>query len=318
MVIEIYNDNHVKLFKYDIDREENYRISSNFFVEKLNKWENLLVLKNIYSKIFIILHSEEDYIYFINNLNCCFSDTLYLDKLTFYQIDDYNLQINNFYKEFCLIKNFKQICEIYRLLSSNSIHLEKNLNAIFLNPDISLKNNDYLFVKIIYLYSHKLEVGNDKLVQSSRFLRKYFENDNFILLSFIDNDRPMKSSNNNDFEEKLFSYVYNNGITIFRNNYKFFFIPTSRIRKSSFWLVSEEWLIKKKLTISDLYRELGYDKLSGEKSISLKIARISLNFTNTYEIHFEKLQLLIMKDIIKPSNNNDKPYIFTDGKTLII
>ena len=182
MVIEIYNDNHVKLFKYDIDREENYRISSNFFVEKLNKWENLLVLKNIYSKIFIILHSEEDYIYFINNLNCCFSDTLYLDKLTFYQIDDYNLQINNFYKEFCLIKNFKQICEIYRLLSSNSIHLEKNLNAIFLNPDISLKNNDYLFVKIIYLYSHKLEVGNDKLVQSSIFLRKYFENYNFILL----------------------------------------------------------------------------------------------------------------------------------------
>jgi hypothetical protein len=314
LVIEIDHEEQIKLFRlYEYPPKK--RIVSEFLYENFNLGENIVNFSNIFSHIFVRLKKDDELYKFIAKLDLSSNDVIPLDLLVFEQIDYKHFINKNLTPLLKKLTDQDQIFSYYHMISINENFHNTSIIDTYSHENKKIIKEGFLYLKVFYLYPHRLYLVQDKLVQTSRFLRKYFDKDNFILLSFIDQDMPIKSSNNNDFEDKLFTLVLEKGFKILNDHYVFFFISTSRMRKSSCWLVSTQWMKKMNKTICDLYSELGYDLLKPEMSISLKIARMSLNFTNTLEIILPNLKVEVVKDIVREYEG--KKYVFNDGVGMI-
>ena len=93
--------------------------------------------------------------------------------------------------------------------------------------------------------------------QSSRFLRLYYDNNNFIKIDFknINDSQLYSNTNNKDFNKfskisLIYDLIFKNGLNLCGKQYNFFLNPTNCMKSNSIWLLEEnEYKIKKNYII---------------------------------------------------------------------
>ena len=149
--------------------------------------------------------------------------------------------------------------------------------------------------------------------QSSRFLRLYYHNNNFVKLEFKDeNDNQLYTttdySNFNKFSKMslIYDLVFKEGLNLCGIHYDFFLNPTNCMRSNTLWLLDE----KEKELKNSYYKELGSSELlkNSLMPFSKLLSRFSQNFTSTnaYNLPFEY-------EIIPDIKSKDGKYVFNDG-----
>ena len=110
--------------------------------------------------------------------------------------------------------------------------------------------NDFYIMKHIAITPYSVKIKKESFHQSSRFLRLYFHNDNFIKIEFKDeNDTQLYTNGPNSYNytpnkligmAKLYSKIFKEGFNLCGRKYKFFLNPTNCMRANSLWLLDQE------------------------------------------------------------------------------
>ena len=246
------------------------------------------VLDQIYSQIFFIERREilmENYKYlnlqnYIENVKNLKNKISYITDNKFY--DTYINYAN--ISETLQRRKFESILSIYENFSSDFKIVK------YPNDKRKDKNmNDFYVMKHITITPYSIRIKKESFHQSSRFLRLYFHNDNFIKVEFKDeNDTQLYSNGQNSHNNsklsglsKLYNKVFKEGFVLCGKKYLFFLNPTNCMRANSLWLLEENEYNKKK---DYYYKDLGLDSLYLNKNIpfSKLLSRLSQNFTSSY------------------------------------
>ena len=282
------------------------------------------VLEQIYSQIFFIekreilikkieIKSLEQYLNNIEELKNKI-DTLtnkqFYDTYIIYANISETLQRHNFESVISIYENFREDFKIEKYPSEK--RQDKNMN-------------DFYIMKHIAITPYSVKIKKESFHQSSRFLRLYFHNDNFIKIEFKDdNDTQLYSNGPNSYSytpnkltgmAKLYSKIFNEGFNLCGKKYKFFLNPTNCMRANSLWLLEQNEYDKK---ADFYYKDLGLGDLLEKQNISFSklLARLSQNFTSSYgfknTLNKDGFTCEIIKDI-----KNDKGDIYNDGCGMI-
>ena len=286
-------------------QEKEFEEPSNFLMKYYNKENNLLcldcpyrtiripncskkVLSQIYSQIFYIERREiligkynyltlENYIENVKNLRekiSSLSENKFYDTYINYANISETLQRRKFESILSVYDNYKSDFKIVKY--SNEKQQDKNMN-------------DFYVMKHISITPYSIKIKKESFHQSSRFLRLYFHNDNFIKIEFKDeNDSQLYSNGHNSLNtnklsglSKLYEKVFKEGFILCGKKYIFFLNPTNCMRANSLWLLEEnEYNLKKDY----YYKDLGLDslKLNNNIPFSKLLSRLSQNFTSSY------------------------------------
>ena len=340
-LIKIGNNNDVFLHfnkppKYS---QENYvEEPSNFLMNYYNQENNLLCLDCPYRTIMIPNCSE-------NILNELYEQIFFIDRKEI-QLKEYNyMHLENYIDN---IKNLKkkitsltenQFYDTYIIYANISETLQRRTfeSVLSINENFKCdykiekypsekrqdKNmNDFYVMKHIAITPYSIKIKKESFHQSSRFLRLYFHNDNFIKVEFKDENDTQLYSNGNNLStkkisgfSKLYDKVFKEGFNLCGKKYIFFLNPTNCMRANSLWLLEEnEYKTKKDL----YYRDLGLDSLIINKNIpfSKLLSRLSQNFTSSYgfknKLNKEGFQCEIIDDL-----KTKKGDLYNDGCGMI-
>ena len=236
-LIKIENNSNIFLYfkkppKFSQDKE--FEEPSNFIMKYLNEKNNLIcldspyktilipdcskkVLEQIYSQIFFIekreilikkieIKSLEQYLNNIEELKNKI-DTItkkqFYDTYIIYANISETLQRHNFESVISIYENFREDFKIEKYPSEK--RQDKNMN-------------DFYIMKHIAITPYSVKIKKESFHQSSRFLRLYFHNDNFIKIEFKDdNDTQLYSNGPNSYSytpnkltgmAKLYSLLY--------------------------------------------------------------------------------------------------------------
>ena len=286
-------------------REKDYEEPSNFLMKYFNQENNLLcldcpyrtilipncqnkVLTQIYSQIFFIERREilikkynylslEDY---LENVKCLKNKITLLTENQFY--DTYINYAN--ISETLQRRKFESILSIY-----DDFKFDFKIKK-YPNEKRQDKNmNDFYIMKHIAITPYSIKIKKESFHQSSRFLRLYFHNDNFIKVEFKDdNDSQLYTNGHNSSSSnklaglsKLYDKVFREGFNLCGKKYIFFLNPTNCMRANSLWLLEEKEYYEKK---DFYYKDLGLDSLIINENIpfSKLLSRLSQNFTSSY------------------------------------
>ena len=343
-LIKIENSNDIFLHfknspKFSQDKE--FEEPSNFLMKYLNEENNLMcldspyrtilvkncpqkVLDQIYSQIFFIERRE----FIIKKYDYRGSD-LYLKNVQELKNEIDLLTEKKFYDTYILYANISETLQRHKFESILSIF--KNFKSDFKiekypSEKRQDKNmNDFYIMKHISITPYSIKIKKESFHQSSRFLRLYFHNDNFIKVEFKDeNDTQLYSNGQNSFSysqnnmtgmSKLYSKIFKEGFNLCGKKYKFFLNPTNCMRANSLWLLEEKEFEEK----SDFYyKDLGLDNLLMKNNIAFSklLARLSQNFTSSYgfknNLDKDGFSCEIIDDI-----KNEKGDIYNDGCGMI-
>ena len=343
-LIKIENSNDIFLHfknppKFSQDKE--FEEPSNFLMKYMNEENNLMcldspyrtilvkncpqkVLDQIYSQIFFIERRE----FIIKKYDYKGSD-LYLKNVQELKNQIDLITEKKFYDTYILYANISETLQRHKFESILSIF--KNFKSDFKiekypSEKRQDKNmNDFYIMKHISITPYSIKIKKESFHQSSRFLRLYFHNDNFIKVEFKDeNDTQLYSNGQNSFSysqnnmtgmSKLYSKIFKEGFNLCGKKYKFFLNPTNCMRANSLWLLEEKEFEEK----SDFYyKDLGLDNLLMKKNIAFSklLARLSQNFTSSYgfknNLDKDGFSCEIIDDI-----KNEKGDIYNDGCGMI-
>ena len=324
-------------------QEREFEEPSNYLMKYFNEENNLLcldspyrtilipgcpkkVLSQIYSQIFYIERREvliEQYKYL--NLDN------YLENVRNLKEKINKISENNFYDIYINYANISETLQRRKFESILSIY--ENFKSDFKikkypSDKKQDKNmNDFYVMKHISITPYSIRIKKESFHQSSRFLRLYFHNDNFIKVEFKDeNDTqlysnghyahcPKKLANQITGLSKLYYKFFKEGFNLCGKRYIFLLNPTNCMRANSLWLLEEnEYNTKKDF----YYKDLGLDSLVINNKIpfSKLLSRLSQNFTSSYgfknKLNEEGFKCEIIDDI-----KNSKGDLYNDGCGMI-
>ena len=312
-------------------KNKEYEEPSDFLMSNYNKLNNLLcldspyrciyipdcpkkVLEQIYYQIFFIEKKEESIISF-NYLN--FNN--YIKNV---EILKNKITTNNFYDTYINYANISETLQRRKFESILSIYDNfKSDFKIQKYPSEKQKDknlNDFYVMKHIAITPYSIKIKKESFHQSSRFLRLYFHNDNFIKIEFKDENDSQLYSNSPHMHNteklsgmsKLYDLVFKNGFNLCGKKYLFFLNPTNCMRANCLWLLEENEYHKKR---EFYYKDLGLYSIINNKNIQFSkiLSRLSQNFTSSYSfnnINKKRFECEIINDI-KTENNE----IYNDG-----
>ena len=326
--------------KFSKDKE--YEEPSDFLLKYLNEENNLICLDSPYRTILIpncakkILEQIYSQIFFIEKRE------ILIDEINNYSLDQYLNNINNlknkidsitkgqFYDTYIIYANISETLQRHKFESVISIY--ENYKSDFKiekypSEKRQDKNmNDFYIMKHIAITPYSVKIKKESFHQSSRFLRLYFHNDNFIKIEFKDeNDTQLYTNGPNTYSytpnkimtgmSKLYSKIFSEGFNLCGKKYKFFLNPTNCMRANSLWLLEQSEFQQKS---EFYYRDLGLGNLLDKKNVSFSklLARLSQNFTSSYgfknKLNKDGFTWEIIDDI-----KNDKGDIYNDGCGMI-
>ena len=319
---------------------EYYNDTSKYLLENYNLENNLLCFNCPYKTIFIPKCSKDDLEQIYNQLFFHEKREIFTEnEINFLSFDDYKIKIKEL-KEKINLENKNDFNDIYASYANISETLEKrefeSIFSIYYNfkGDFKIEKciqekktdknkNEIYIMKRIVINPYYIKIKKENLHPSSRFLRLYYKNNNFIKVEFQDEkDSQLFShfgykymkSNNSGYSE-LYTKVFNEGFNLCGKKYLFFFSPTNCMRSNCIWLL-EENEYKEKLTF--YYNDLGVYSAISDISIkfSKAISRVGQNFTSTLAFYHEKKKIFfdceIINDIFAPNGD-----IYNDGCGLI-
>ena len=286
---------------YAEDKE--YEEPSSFLMNYYNQENNLLCLDCPYRTILIPNCSEKTLnqiymqIFFIERREIIFEKYNYLNLENYLQkVNNLKNKItyqDNFYDTYINYANISETLQRRKFESILSVY--ENFQSDFKiakypNEKGQDKNmNDFYIMKHISITPYSIKIKKESFHQSSRFLRLYFHNDNFIKVEFKDeNDSQLYSNGQNSHNSnklsglsKLYDKVFKEGFNLCGKKYIFFLNPTNCMRANSLWLLEEnEYKTRKDY----YYKDLGLESLVINKNIpfSKLLSRLSQNFTSSY------------------------------------
>ena len=323
-------------------QEREFEEPSNFLMKYLNEENNLICLDSPYRTILIpncskkILEQIYSQIFFIEKRE------ILIDRIKYYSLEQYLINIKNLKNKIDSITN-KQFYDTYITYANISETLQRHkfesIISIFENyqKDFKIEKypsekkhdknmNDFYIMKHIAITPYSVKIKKESFHQSSRFLRLYFHNDNFIKVEFKDeNDTQLYSNcpnSNNNYSankmtgmSKLYSKIFTEGFNLCGKKYKFFLNPTNCMRANSLWLLEQKEFEKK----SDFYyKDLGLENLLNKKNVSFSklLARLSQNFTSSFGFKNKLNKDGFTWDIIDDIKN-EKGDIYNDGCGMI-
>ena len=305
-LIENYNkDNNLRCFDCPF---------RNILIKEVNERE-LLEIKN---KVFFIHREKEKEIKNLNiyNSNIFFSN---ISKLK----DTINKENNNdFYSNYITYVNISE--NLLKNKYESVISIYENYRNFFKNKKFSSdkkkdKNSNLFFIiKHIYITPSRIIIKKEIFHQSSRFLRLYYNNNNFIKVEFkSDNNTQLLSTtdykNFNKFSKisLIYDLIFKQGINLCGIQYSFFLNPTNCMKSNSIWLLEEK---ESNLKKDYYYNDLGSNELFNNSNLSFSkiLSRFSQNFTSTISYNFP-----FEYEIIADKKTPDGKYIFNDGCGLI-
>jgi hypothetical protein len=313
---------------------DSYRIPCNKFLNNFNVLNNLVNLDTPYRYI-LIENSTEEILQSLTTklyLNCHHK---HIEKLDNIQINNYDYFFNNYVTGAGGLKIGKNFEENYQILVNISREIKKNYYvSIFSEFEnnfgemkkedgiiMKQKSNDEILltnffpIKRVQLSPTAIKFQKSSPHQSSRFLRKYFLNDNFIKLEFIDENDCQLYTNNEKLKKLhiLYKMAFENGIKFANKHYEFFLVTTNMMRANSVWMIDTDYLTDNNLTKQYFYNELGLNELLKDTSMKFAkiISRISQNFTTTTPFNNGLLSYSVdvMDDILTHDGKNN----FSDG-----
>jgi len=343
-LIKIENSDDVFLhFKKPpkFSQEKEFEEPSNFIMKYLNEENNLLcldspyrtilipncpkkILNQIYSQIFFIEKRE----ILIKNYEYMLSDT-YFKKVKNLKNEIDSVTEKKFYDTYIKYANISETLQRHKFESIISIY--ENFKSDFKiekypSEKRQDKNmNDFYIMKHIAITPYSVKIKKESFHQSSRFLRLYFHNDNFIKVEFKDeNDTQLYSNGPNSYStdttkitgmSKLYFKIFKEGFNLCGKKYLFFLNPTNCMRANSLWLLEQKEFEKKS---QFYYKDLGLDNLLIKKNIAFSklLARLSQNFTSSYGFKNKLDKDGFTCDIIDDIKN-DKGDIYNDGCGMI-
>ena len=322
-------------------QEKEYEEPSNFIMKYLNEENNLICLDSPYRTILIpncpkkILNQIYSQIFFIEKREILIkkyeymtSDT-YLSKVKNLKNEIDSLTGNKFYDTYIKYANISETLQRHKFESILSIY--ENYKSDFKiekypSEKRQDKNmNDFYIMKHIAITPYSVKIKKESFHQSSRFLRLYFHNDNFIKIEFKDeNDTQLYSNGPNSYSSdtskitgmsKLYFKIFKEGFNLCGKKYLFFLNPTNCMRANSLWLLEQSEFEEKS---QFYYNDLGLDNLLIKKNIAFSklLARLSQNFTSSYGFKNKLDKDGFTCDIIDDIKN-DKGDIYNDGCGMI-
>ena len=183
-------------------QEKEYEEPSNFIMKYLNEENNLICLDSPYKTILIpdcskkILEQIYSHIFFIEKRE------ILIDEIKYSLLEQYLTDINKlknkidsitkkqFYDTYVIYANISETLQRHKFESVISIY--ENFKSDFKiekypNEKRQDKNmNDFYIMKHIAITPYSVKIKKESFHQSSRFLRLYFHNDNFIKIEFKD------------------------------------------------------------------------------------------------------------------------------------
>lgn len=321
-----------------IDKNE---FPSMIFTKYLNQYNNLLNLDCPYRNILIHCINYEDIIVlrskiFFSSQSEIFKENIKLDSFEnfLFSIE----QLKNDIDSIALNKNFGDENEMFydkyiayanisenlqRRKAENVCSLYKNFQKDFKLVKYSQKfsnsqkqpqnRNAFFILKHVQITPFQIIIKKENFHQSSRFLRLYYNNDNFLKIEFKDENDTQLYTNTPTTKtlSSLYSLIFKNGINLCGKKYVFFLNPTNSMRSNSLWMLEEN---ESKTHKEFYYRELGLYSLLTSSSLSFSklLSRLSQNFTSTlaYDGHF-------ISEIENDVVGAEKNYIFNDGCGMI-
>ena len=319
---------------------EHYNNPSSYLLENFNLENNLLCFNCPYKTIFIPKCSKFDLDQIYNQLFFHEKREIITDtKINILSFEDYknkikilkekidkdnNYSFNDIYASYANIsetidkRELESIFTIYNNYRSD-FKIEKNIQE----KKTDKNKNEIYVMKRIVINPYYIKIKKENLHPSSRFLRLYYKNNNFIKVEFQDEKesqlfshfgyRYMKS--NNSGYSQLYTKVFNEGFNLCNKKYLFFFSPTNCMRSNCIWLL-EENEYKEKLTF--YYKDLGIYSAFADKSLkfSKAISRVGQNFTSTIAFYHKNKNISFNCEIINDltSSNGD---IYNDGCGMI-
>ena len=310
---------------------ENEEIISYYLLENYNIDNNLRCLDCPFRNILIKNISREE-LYEIKNQIFCFccetniliKEIKYLNSNEFYkQINTLKDDINkankdDFYLNYITYANICQTLQKQKFESVISIYKNFQNNFTIKKHIFDVKNdknlNSFFILKHISISPSKIIIKKEMFHQSSRFLRLYYHNNNFIKIDFknINDSQLYSNTNNKDFNKfskisLIYDLIFKNGLNLCGKQYNFFLNPTNCMKSNSIWLLEEnEYKIKKNL----YYNQLGLSELNKNQKMSFSkiLSRFSQNFTSTLSYNF-----LFEYSIIPDKKSPEGKFIFNDG-----
>ena len=321
-------------------KRDNYNESSDYLLENYNLYNNLLCFDCPYKTIYIPNCSKDDLdqIYrqiFNNEKNEIFID----EQIKILDFQAYKIKINelkekinsenknNFNDIYITYANISETLEKYHYETILSIYnnyksefkLEKNIQE----KKTDKNKNEIYVMKRIVVSPYFVKIKKENLHPTSRFLRLYYKNNNFIKIEFQDErdsqlfshfGSNLMKSDNVGFS-KLYKKVFNEGFNLCGKKYLFFFSPTNCMKSNCIWLLEENDYKNK---LSYYYQSLGvYSAFSNESiSFSKAISRVGQNFTSTISFYHKDKNAHFNCDIIEDikAPNGD---IYNDGCGMI-
>ena len=321
-------------------RKDNYNEPSDYFLENYNSENNLICFDCPYRTIYIPNCSKIDLNQIYNQiLKNEKNEIIINEKINLLDFDDYKIKVmelkdkinnenkNDFNNIYNIYANISELLEKYKnetILSiynnyKNEFKIEKNIQE----KKTDKNKNEIYVMKRVVITPYFVKIKKENLHPSSRFLRLYYKNNNFIKIEFQDErDSQLFSNFGANFEKydnfgfpKLYTKVFNEGFNLSGKKYLFFFSPTNCMKSNCIWLL-EENEYKNKLTI--YYKELGIYSAFSNKSlkISKAISRVGQNFTSTIAFYHKNkninFECEIVDDSIAPNGD-----IYNDGCGMI-
>ena len=321
-------------------KRDNYNESSDYLLENYNLYNNLLCFDCPYKTIYIPNCSKDDLdqIYrqiFNNEKNEIFID----EQIKILDFQAYKIKINelkekinsenknNFNDIYITYANISETLEKYHYETILSIYnnyksefkLEKNIQE----KKTDKNKNEIYVMKRIVVSPYFVKIKKENLHPTSRFLRLYYKNNNFIKIEFQDErdsqlfshfGSNLMKSDNVGFS-KLYKKVFNEGFNLCGKKYLFFFSPTNCMKSNCIWLLEEN---NYKNKLSYYYQSLGvYSAFSNASlSFSKAISRVGQNFTSTISFYHKDKNTCFNCDIIEDikAPNGD---IYNDGCGMI-
>ena len=321
-------------------RKNCYCEPSDYLLENYNKENNLLCFDCPYKTIYIPNCPKKDLDQIYNQIfNYERNELLVDDKIKIEDFEKYKLKIEDMNKRISIHNknDFNSIYITYANISETldrfndetvlSIYnyyqkyfkIEKNIQE----KKTDKNKNEIYVMKRIVISPYFVKIKKENIHPSSRFLRLYYKNNNFIKIEFQDErDSQLFSqveyssmNKKNCGYSELYKKVFNEGFNLCGKKYLFFFSPTNCMKSNCIWLLEEN---EHRNKLSFYYQDLGIYSAFSNKFLkfSKAISRIGQNFTSTIAFYHKNkkisFEVEILDDLIAPNGD-----IYNDGCGMI-
>ena len=317
-----------------------YNLTSSYLMDNYNFENNLLCFNCPYKTIFIPKCSKNDLEQINNQLFFHEKREIITDNdIKILSFDDYKQRVKEL-KEKINEDNNNKFNDIYASYANISETLDRfefeSIISIYNNYKHYFKieksnqekktdknKNEIYVMKRIVISPYFVKIKKENLHPSSRFLRLYYKDNNFIKIEFQDERESQLFSHygykymktDSSGYSKLYEKVFNEGFNLCGKKYLFFFSPTNCMRSNCLWVLEENEYKEK---LSFYYNDLGVYSALADKSIkfSKAISRVGQNFTSTVAFYHKNKNISfdceIIEDLCSP-----KGEIYNDGCGMI-